>query len=308
MKTINKFIAGFAVMAFPVFCSCSEEKELTPGAAYPDFFAVDPADNSPEAQLRRDFRERTGIHLLFNDVLATYTDVDGIEKTEKVDFSWNMDSYSSKYYRFTYLDDIDEMRTMASAVEKYFIPYINIEGGQMKPYSILLPRTLEIDTYNENRWKKTNYISCWRCFAVNCDYWLGKEEEEMKAQGRSLLRTLVDEKISTYASELDDFRAVCDEVYDIPVMDVYPDWVDEQDISLIYELGFLSYEEDWYGEVEYDYLPYESKDIRMFKDAVFYEDEAEFREKWADYPKIIQKYELMKEAIEGLGINLNAVK
>ena len=76
-------------------------------------------------------------------------------------------------------------------------------------------------------------------------------------------------------------------------------------MTLVYDAGFLTYYPDFYGDHDYDSFPYESTDFRLFKDAIFNEDEAEFREKWSEYPKIIEKYEILKRAIENLGLNLN---
>lgn len=305
MKFINKFVATVSVILAPVFAACSGDENLTPDAAYPNYFEVDASDNSPEAQLRRDFKERTGIYLLFNDHLATYTDADGVQKEETVDFDWNFTSHMEQYYRFTYLDNQSDKEEIAAMVEKYFLPYINVPGGSFRPYSIMIPATIEVDKYNEDDWKSKDYLSCWRCFAVNGSKWLGASPEDARVMGLSLVHTLVDNNIGTYDPALDDFYEVSGDYYDSYPAEVFPDWMYEQDVTLIYEAGFLTYYPDYYGDPEYDSFPYESTDFRLFKDAIFNEDEAEFREKWSEYPKIIEKYEILKRAIENLGLNLN---
>ena len=295
------------VLASLVVSGCSDEETLTPGPTFPNYFEVDASDNSPEAQLRRDFYDRTGIYLIFNEVLATYTDVDGIEKVEKVDFDWNLTSDFEQFYRFTYLEDYEKEARVASMVEKYLLPYINIKGGTFRPFSILITESIEVDSYNDNDWRSKNYLSCWRCFAVNGNDWLDLSDDEAKAFGRSLIRKIVDDNIPSYSPELDDFYAISGEYYDSYPAEAFPGWMDYQDVTLIYEAGFLTYYPDSYGDPDYDNFPYESTDFRLFKDAIFDEDEAEFREKWADYPKIIEKYEILKQIIENLGLNLNAL-
>ena len=112
-----------------------------------------------------------------------------------------------------------------------------------------------------------------------------------------------------YSSEVEDFFDICyDLYYSYPAAE-FPDWVDDQDITLVYEAGFLTYYPDtWDYDPEYDAFPTETSDLRLFKDAIFNEDEAEFREKWADYPIIILKYEILKNILTNLGIDFNAVK
>lgn len=305
---IKKFFAGCIALASLVVSGCSDEETLTPGPNFPNYFEVDATDNSPEAQLRRDFYDRTGIYLIFNEVLATYTDVDGIEKVEKVDFDWNLTSDFEQFYRFTYLEDYEKEARVASMVEKYLLPYINIKGGTFRPFSILITESIEVDSYNSNNWKSKNYLSCWRCFAVNGNDWLDLSDDEAKTFGRSLIRKIVDDNLSSYSPELDDFYAISGEYYDSYPAEAFPGWMDYQDVTLVYEAGFLTYYPDSYGDPDYDNFPYESTDFRLFKDAIFNEDEAEFREKWADYPKIIEKYEILKQIIENLGLNLNAVE
>lgn len=305
---INKAFAICMILTSVAFSGCSDEDTLTPGQAFPNYFEVDASDNSPEAQLRRDFYDRTGIYLIFNEVLATYTDEDGVEKVEKVDFNWEFTDHITQSYRFSYLDDIEKQTEISSMVEKYLLPYINIKGGKFRPFSILLTESIELDKYSDNDWRPANYLSCWRCFAVNGNDWLDLSDDEAKAFGRSLIRKIVDDNLYSGSSDLDDFYAISEEYYDSYPAEAFPGWMDYQDVTLVYEAGFLTYYPDSYGDPDYDNFPYESTDFRLFKDAIFNEDEAEFREKWADYPKIIEKYEILKQIIMNLGLNLNAVE
>ena len=307
MKPINKFMAGLLTIISPVLCACSDDENLTPGPAFPNYFEVDASDNSPEAQLRREFKERTGIYLLFNDHLATYTDAYGMIKEETIDFDWNLTSDMEQYYRFSYLEDQTDKENVTAMIEKYFLPYINVEGGKFKPYSILIPATIEVDKYNDDDWRSKDFLSCWRCFAINAAKWMDIDAEDARSLSRSLVRSIVDDNLSDSDPALDDFYAVSQEYYDSYPAEAFPGWMDYQDETLVYEVGFLRYYPDYYGDPDYDSFPYESSDFRLFKDAIFIEDEAEFREKWADYPKIIEKYEILKKIIEDLGLNLNAV-
>ncbi|WP_289157880.1 hypothetical protein [uncultured Muribaculum sp.] len=311
MNNIIKLLLGIsAATAAFTFSSCSDsEDNLTPSPAMPNYFEPAASDNSAEAQLRRDFYGRTGIYLLFNDTLAYYTDEYGVDRAETVDFSWNFTGDASREYSFEYIAD-ENKADIAARIEKYFVPYINFEGGAMKPYSITLFDKISYYNSYQDKFNSLTFVNCWRSFGIATNDWVEIEsEEEAKAMGKNLLRKFVDEKITIYSSEVEDFFDICyDLYYSYPAAE-FPDWVDDQDITLVYEAGFLTYYPDtWDYDPEYDAFPTETSDLRLFKDAIFNEDEAEFREKWADYPIIILKYEILKNILTNLGIDFNAVK
>ncbi|WP_297072984.1 hypothetical protein [uncultured Duncaniella sp.] len=306
MKYLSKIIGLACIIAATGFASCSDDNEdLVPGLTVDNFFAPDPADNSEEARMRRDFYKENGIYLLFSDTLATYIDSNGLERVETVDFKWTALTSHDVLTTVTY-DKIFESERQASVdwAATYFLPYI--KDGKMKPYSILLVDNLMVNTgYSP---KKAAFYNTWRCFTINMSDTHGVEGEEAKSLGKTMLRNLVDQKLTQYSPELADFFAVCEEYYEADIIDFFPDWAYEQDIEQIYNIGFLKYNQYWGDDPEYDYMPYRSHDLTNFKDAVFNEDEAEFREKWAEYPIIIQKYDLLLECFENLGVNLKAVQ
>ena len=310
MKRIHHIFLGISMIFSLLVCSCGDGSEkLQPSEPYKNFFEADPADKSATAELRRDFYNNTGIYLIFSDLLGTYTDEFGIERTEMVDFNWALTDNDSFSYYFDEVADEDKQHA-TDMVAKYFLPYINIEGSKLKPYSILLVSNLnsnQKDTYDDP--SPVDYMSCWRCFAINVDEWIEADEEGAKTLGKNLLYQLVSTKIDYQTPELEPFFAVCEEHYDnYYIVDSFPEWMDEQDIEIIYEAGFRKYYADWYGEADYDAFYSKRNDLADFMKAVFDEDEADFMDKWGDYPKIVEKYNILKGCIETLGIDFNAVK
>ncbi len=306
MKYLDKIIGLACIIAATGFASCSDDNEdLIPGPTVDNFFAPDPADNSEEARMRRDFYKENGIYLLFSDTLATYIDSNGLERVETVDFKWTSLTTHDVLTTVTY-DKIPESERQASVdwATAYFLPYI--KDGKLKPYSILLVDNLmKEDGYSP---EDIDFYNTWRCFTINMTNLHGVEGEEAKILGKELLRTLVDQKLTDSSPELSDFFAICDEYYGNYISDLFPDWTSEQDLTEIYRLGFLDYNEHWSGRPINDSFLYSDDDLDSFKDAVFNEDEAEFREKWAEYPLILQKYDLLLECFENLGVNLKAVQ
>lgn len=308
MNIINKIMLGMAGMASMWMCSCGDStEELTPSEPYVNFFEVPASDNSASASLRRDFYGDTGIYLLFSEVLAEYTDEFGNDRVEKVDFNWGLTSKRSINYSFDELD-ADEQEKALSVVSKYFVPYINVEGGQLKPYSILLVKNLKTNERRSSRMEPVTFFSCWRCFCINASDWLEADEEGARVLGENLLLSLANTKLNEYSPELAPFFAISDQYYEGYVCDYFDSWLDEQDVDLVYNAGFMRYSEDWWGDHEYDYFLYRNNDLSDFMKAVFGESEADFKEKWGDYPAIIRKYDILKEIVKELGIDFNAVK
>ena len=310
MNHINKILFVLTVFISCGVCSCSDGTEdLTPSDPPKNLFEADPSDNSKEAQTRRDFYNNNGIFLLFDDYLGKYTDSNGIEHEEWVDFHWTGLTSGSTSIKWEF-DKVsgEEIEKALPLLEKYFIPYINVEGGQFRPYSILLVKNLKTPG-RRGAMVDTDYISTMRCFAVNISKWLEVDDDAAFELGKNLLRTLALTKLKTSTPELATFFEVSQEYYDNEyVYRSFPEWLDYQDIELIYQAGFTTYYPDYYDEVEYDSFPDDSTDLKLFLDHVIFEDENDFKLQWGDYPLIIQKYNLMKECVERLGVDFNAVK
>lgn len=308
MNYINKFLIGIAVVLTLPIIGCGDGSEdLVPSEQEKNLFAVDPEDKSRDAELRREFYDNTGIYLLYTDLLGTYKDNFGNDREERVDFNWGLNTNNSKQIRFEELTDSEKEET-TRLMSTYFVPYINVENGKVRPYSILLVKDLGTKGEYDYNFKSQEFYSCFRCFCVNVENWIGADDEEAKALGKTLLKSLVDTKIDYNNEGLDPFFSICDGLHEERIADFIPEWIDEQNVEWIYEKGFMSYYQDYWDEVEYDEFRSRKIDLRDFMNALFNEDEAAFKETWSDYPLIIQRYDILKECVEAIGIDFNAVK
>lgn len=310
MNYINKIFLGLLVVATAFVCSCGDGTEtLTPGDPFVNYYDVDPSDKSLSGNLRRNFYESTGVYLLYTDILASYTDSYGIDRVETVDFGWSLDDANTTIrWEFDELTD-DEKEMVTDLVMKYFIPYINVEGGSLKPYSIMLVKNLLTNKEDAGYMEESDFISCQRCFAANMTDWIDADSEDAKVLSKLLLRSLVDTKLNDNSPGLEPFFDICADCYEnYYISRQILEWIDNQDMELIYEQGFMSYYPDWWDEPEYDSFPSKNNDLKSFMDVIFNQSEDEFMEEWSEYPVIVQKYEILKECIENLGIDLNAVE
>lgn len=295
MNILNKFfITGLALSSLLVVSCGDDSEDLTPSEPEKNVFMVDPSRTDDEAMIRKDFYETTGIHLIFTDSLIHS---DG--SLEMLDFNWGFNTESSDTYRFTYITDKKEMEQSAELLSRYFVPYIS--GGKLRPFSMLPFKKIELGKWNKKKqdykWSSIDYISNWRCFAVNTEDWAELEPDEYKEAGRGLLTNFIDANLNHKSPELADFFVICKEYY---FEDIDEDWFEEEDMSEIYALGFLSYDDYWEG-----YLG-EEDDFDDFKDLVLNYTEDEVYEMYGKYDLIMKKYQLFKQAIADIGINLNA--
>lgn len=295
MNISNKFFIAWFALSSLFAVSCGDESEnLTPSEPEPDVFAVDPSRTDDEAMIRKAFYENTGIHLLFTDSLIHS---DG--SVEMLDFNWGFNTESSDECRYTYLVDNADKELAAELLSRYFVPYIS--GGKLRPYSMLPFKSIEAYLWYKSEWeyvwKSVGYIANWRCFAVNTESWSDLEPEEYREAGYRLLLDFINANLTYKSPELSEFFVVSKEYY---WKDISEDWFEKEDMSEIYALGFLSYDDFW------ESYPGEQDDFDDFKDLVLNHTEEEVNEMYGGYAMIMKKYQLFRQAIADMGINLNA--
>ena len=88
---MNRLYFYFCLIAL-FAAGCAKEDGLEPSGIREDYFTVPEDATDPVSVLRRNFHERTGIHLLFNDTLRHEqqgTNPDGTPRwyTETIDFN-----------------------------------------------------------------------------------------------------------------------------------------------------------------------------------------------------------------------------
>lgn len=288
--------AGFATT------SCSDDDEvLVPSTGYVDNkFAVPDDATGPEADLRRQFYKDTGVFLMFDDLLShEYVGKDAfgndVYKDERIDFLYNLTSMGSTPPEMELLTDYNDMKAAAEIVKKYIYP--RIEGGNLLPFSILPVKSIvvEEDNYPYNI-VVSKTVSCWRCLGIAVGEWLELPEDEREQYGLEVLYDLISSK---FTSSSDEAEAFCDLSYEYSgeyLEDLDGNW-DGNDLSIVYECGFLSYIDGWWGA----YLPYTSEDFTQYLKAVMYRDENDFMEEFGEYPLVVTKYNMIKDALISLG-------
>lgn len=302
MKTWIKH-TGIILYFVPMFFSCSGEDALEPSNIREDYFTVSATLTDVESQLRRDFHDRYGTHLLFSDTLyAEYlgTNAEGEEQwtVKTVDLLYNITSYDSYNYRYTYFSTLEERQAATEFVTKYVFSHL---GEALRPYSVMLLSCIEQESYYS--WKEINYLNNVQCLALSVkDALTMTGEEEKDKFGKVLLKDILTMNINNLYSSGDkrikDFYAISDDLRGKYLYKIVDEW--DRDITKVYALGFLNYYKGSRPKSDYLYST-NSKDLDAFCELVINHSKEEVEEQYGEYPIVMQKYRYLRNLIIELG-------
>lgn len=303
-----KYGVAFLMLLSLSFAACSSEEDaLEPSHAQDNFFSVPEGQNDPVSQLRRNFYNETGVHLLFNDTLrCEYGGKDGngndYWNVEVVDFNYNLNSYGTMSYRFELLEE-QHYQECADFVREAVIDRI---GGSLRPYSLLLVSSLDTRTTSSRPWTPTATISNMRCMGVSLGDIIDMTEEEKDAYKVTLLVQILSSRISIDDERLADFFSYVGEYYSDYgyaeyISDVWPDW-ENGDIERIREAGFFDYndQEDSY----WDTFISRTNDFSSFMEKILSMTSEQFEEAYGDYQIIMARYGVLRNILIEMGVKL----
>ena len=290
MKKTVLYISNLLALLF-MFSACSSEETIIPGEVpFVDPFII-PADKTDaESVLRRGFYERTGVHLVLRDEVGQTLDANGNPYTEMIDLQWGFTTQLSPD-NYDILEPEQQANAVA-ALEKYIISHIHGEGNSL--FSVY-PVADYYDSSGDTQYIYNNV----RCTLINMKQLLGAENEEDIISGsKAILKKIAEAMLDNLSyDEKEAFYDFSEEYHYEYIVDYIDEWWDEQDMSYIYEYGFVNYNKDRYGDIDYDYFPSYLQDFYQYRDFVLDYSEEYVRENFADYPLVIAKYELMKSLL-----------
>lgn len=313
MKLKYKIFASLVLMAGCALglSSCADDEDaLQPSSVGDNPYRPDPNATDPETVLRRNFYDDHNFYILFNDLLRQRyagKDLQGndVYEPEYIDLAYTITSYSENSPKYEILTGQEEKEKAVEIIENYVLPHI--DGVKLKPFAMFPVKSLLTYRRDPNGgWSYDYYpaivYSNIRYFVISVGDFIGEEDETaIEAAVRGGMKSWVESMLDKYSEALDPFYEISDEYRGERISDYYPEW-DRSDMSIIYELGFLSYFEDWYGYIEDDeFLSYSSYCFDDFFDLAMDYSEDEVIEMYGQYDLIMQKYYLMVEYIESCG-------
>ena len=278
---------SFSIACLSVACG-GEEDDTTPSYADINGFAPADDDNSPTAQLRRDFYNQTGSYLLFKDTLITRTS-DG--RSELLDITYfimgSIDWQSDYDYTYEYIEDIEQQRKAAEYVQKYLISRL----GKNTPYSFFLVNDLHYDYYG--RLRQRDKVLGLRSYVISMGG--GEAYEDPETYFGDMIVDIVKNSISRVPEEvMNQFYAFSKDYYG---NDVEGSLTDQE----VWDLGMFYYiEDDWWG----NYFYYESTDLSLWLEAVLTMSPSEFEAEYGSSSVMMEKYTLLREIILNQGFEI----
>ena len=265
-----------------------EEDDTTPSYADVNGFAPAENDNSPTAQLRRDFYEQTGSYLLFKDTLITQTSNGRSELLDITYFIMGSIDWQYDYdYTYDYIDDIDQQRKAAEYVQKYLVRRM----GKNTPYSFFLVNDLHYDYYGQLR--QIDKVLGLRSYVISMGG--GEAYEDPETYFGDMIVDIVKNSISRVPEELmNQFYAYSKDYYG---NDLDGSLTDQE----VWDLGMFYYiEDDWWG----NYFYYQNTDLSLWLEAVLTMSPAEFEAEYGSSSVMMEKYALLRQIVLDQGFEI----
>ena len=309
------FYAAMMLCTMPAITACSDDEDTTPSEYEQNLFSPAESDQSPSAQLRRQFKQEVGCYLLFNDTLKheqNGTDAYGnlLWNTQLVDLTYQfigMPMNDTKY-TFEYLTDFAKQKEATELLKNKLAKRL----GKALPYSILLVDNIKQWTNSSGRWELDEgsswspkdpfpkYVLGTRCYAFALH---GNEAFDDEGYFDDILISIVINKVNNLPeSKLAKFLSY--------VADYYDEYGNPRQKS---SLGYDDYVTDddaartlgYWQDRGYYYFDYGTEDRDHYIEAALIYSVAEVEEMMAGYPIVIERFKIMRQLIiDEFGINL----
>lgn len=301
MKTMKftDYITGL-ILCVCLCIGCSDKEEVVPSDLQDNYFAVPDDATDPESLLRKNFKQETGIHLLFNDTLRC--ELCGIDRygekvylVETVNYSYYLTSVIKPHYLFTYIHDIEEQKAAVEFIKERVLSEFS---SKLYPYSLLLVKKIDCwqlsrdETAYELTEEDMVYISGWKGMGISCRNILKMSESEKADYAKEVLLEVVSDNISRVdEKEFDRFFSYA-ETY-------YGQWSIFAPLSDIRTVGFLG-SNPLMGTVRVWYT--KAEDQSSYVKALLTMTEEDFMAENGDYPACVDKWKEMKRVLTDLGL------
>ena len=297
-RKLTYYVSALLFGAVSLFAACSDEEALTPSGNDLNMFAVDENDHSPEAELRRQFFKDTGVYLFFTDTLRVEqngVDANGrpIYNATLINMNYNLSGEGGyDFVEYSFLETLEEKERAVEVLKDIYLPHLS---PSVRPYSILVYKTLEDDYYTDLTSPSNIY-----CTGIVLGDVMSQSDEELEETMHYVLKDYVLGKVN--ALPYDDYMAPFENLVEANegyLGELIPEWDRTQDEQL-WALGFLSYDEDWYDEYYYDEVP-SYNDWEDFCNLVMDNTEEEIEEQYGEYSLILSRCQIVREAILAVG-------
>lgn len=291
----------FIPLAIIGLSACTEEAAVVPDLQdVTKPFMPAPDDQSEEAQLRREFYDRYGSFLLFNDTLQHNVlgeDVNGdthyFTEVLELEYEVGMNTSASEKFTYTLLNDMESKRKAVAYIEEYLLVHLS---GKMKPFSWLLVDKIS----RENSMSGTSspdVATGERAIVVACNVLFTLNEAQKEQLTKQIMNTLISKPVNDNIDAFGDFLAVSETYYNGTFTD--PGSTTEN-MKILNSVGFICRGRS-YGKDTNGVYPDQELDLSAFARKVIANDAEKLQKDYQDYPLVLQKCNLMRNTLKALG-------
>lgn len=311
-----------ALLVIGAAAGCSEKEEFTTSTLrYNDFLRPE-GETEEISALQEEFYRQEGVYVLFNDTLSRQYLGDDPQGNpcysyHRIDMTYSLTGSSRDAFEYTYLETDAEKQNAARFISEQLLPRLSEEN---RPYSVLLVNAITqyTDNYGTMMAQSPAVYSGWQCTAIAVEGVDAMDEQEMTLYQRSLLKAIVNNKMATVdESVFAEFYSFC-----LPYYGTFGYSYDDPDLEgtnsemadylqanypTLKDLGLLSA----YGYMDNAsfkaFFNFKAKeyDLSDYIDAIFSSTKEEFLAENADYPIVIEKYNILRGIIADLGVILD---
>lgn len=308
----NKYLCILMALVSFVLLSCSDEEDTTPTHADINKFAPADEDQSVEAQIRRDFKSKTGSYLLFNDTLSkqrTGEDMYGnpVYKVETLDIGYEMVGFGNSYvYTFDYIKTDAEKQKAAQLVEEKLAKKL----GDILPFSLILANRINVWKYNKQG-VLVPADDSWNDVVPNPIFVLGSRSLAVSMENgeaydddtffNSMLEDIVYNKLKAQGNSFlqDFYNAVNDYTRVTSTRKDRLGYERKVDDELARSLGFVKdYSRNYF-------VSSQESDTRQYLKILLSEKQEEYEAEFAAYPICLKRFSVMRAKIQELGFNFD---
>lgn len=293
---------------------CSEKVEYADSTLrYNDFLRPE-GESERISTLQEAFYRDEKVYVLFSDTLSSQylgNDPQGnpCYSYHVIDMAYSLTGYSQDKFKFSYLETDAEKESAAQFIRENLLPRLSESN---RPYSVLLVNSIAQYTNQYTGLVAVSpapvVYSGWQCTAVAVEGVGEMDDAELAVYQRSLLKAIVNTKMATVdESVFEEFYSFCLAYYGTYGMDTEEAFYLKEHYPTLKDLGFLSayaYMDNPSFNAFYNFKAKEY-DLSDYIDAIFSSTKEEFLAENADYPIVIEKYNILREIIADLGVILD---
>lgn len=312
---MRHYIYSLISLAAVVLSACGSD-DIEPGPREADRWLHPYGASASDQELQTKFYNNNGIYLLFNDTLfknqlSAYPDGSPFYDMETVNLTYYMTGLSmsdNEKFAYDYLTTDAEKQKATAFVQDKLLPHLS---GNLLPFSMLLVNKINLWSrqYASYPFTLSSPIvyAGYRCTAISVDGVSDMDDAAQTAYCNQILQAVVNSKLASLPEDtFDEFYSFCSAYYSTYAMNddavaFFAENPTPMDIGLL-DNGVSYFRWSPEGSLIMYNIAAKNYDLEDYTTAVFTTSEADFADRYGQYPIVMTKFRLLKQIYESLGV------